>query len=442
MREEGNTNEPPKSNVQLHNLSQPCLQYIYRGCPHPGFFAHAIMFSGKSDLLSAAPSNVPPQGESYFCIVPVLDSWRLQPSLCKARSVPYFGDAIEPEVLNDVRSGHCLLILDLSNEGPEALPKIFDPLHDFLDQNDIKASRAIWLAQNRAAETGYRAHYAAKRAEQVRFEYYDFFVKLMAFIFSTPERSPFNSGRLADYMARVYDPTAKDRIILCLNATPRHPRVATIAALIHEKLFDDALISFPGLDYMKDPISAEAVNAYIDKIAELHYLRPSLAAATKLRDLRVDEFTEQGNALHDKIDIRTYERTFFSLVTETEMSNGSMQRITEKTVKAFCLGHPTLVMGNPRSITFMTELGFRDFHHVLDLDYQNVTDVGRRFNAIIRQVRDQVGAIKARPSAWLSDVKESGIANIRHATEGSFLNRYIELYERPLLIELRRMLLS
>ena len=84
----------------------------------------------------------------------------------------------------------------------------------------------------------------------------------------------------------------------------------------------------------------------------------------------MDGFAETGNALFDKIDVGPYRRSFFSLVTETEASGGEVDRATEKLIKAFALGHPTMVVGNPRTLRFATELGFQDFSPVIGNGYE------------------------------------------------------------------------
>ena len=77
------------------------------------------------------------------------------------------------------------------------------------------------------------------------------------------------------------------------------------------------------------------------------YLTAACAAVCRIPSLSVDEFGETGNQLRNKIGIGCYVRTFFSLVTETDFTAGGVDRVTEKIVKAFCLGHPVMTLGNP-----------------------------------------------------------------------------------------------
>ncbi|MCW3474630.1 hypothetical protein [Limobrevibacterium gyesilva] len=416
------------------------MQVVFRGHEQAGFFVHAMTLGRNFDLLRVAPGNKPPADEPYACVIAVRDYWRMHPGHCERQGVPHFSASVEPAILEDVRAGRALLLFDLTNEGPGLNVEIFDHLHAFLDRNGIDASRAVWLAQNRNMEAAYRAQYADKRSSLFTFEYYDFFVKVMAFNFSPKAPSPVFGAAPDDYIAKVYDQAAKDRVLLCLNATPRPHRVLTIAGLLHHGLFDDSLVSFPGLAYAKDASSADAVMAYAAASPAYAHLRHSCVAAMALKDLRVDDFNEKGNQLFDKIDVKPYERTYFSIVTETEATNGNVSRITEKAAKAFCLGHPAFIVGNPRSSRFMTELGFQAYPGVIDADYEDVTDPGERFNLMFRRVRRQVRAVKELPAAWLNRVRGPGEANIRHAASGGFLQAYVDRYDRPVAERLARML--
>jgi len=142
-------------------------------------------------------------------------------------------------------------------------------------------------------------------------------VKFTAWQFSPSCPSPVLRTDAEGHAARMFDPAGKDRTLLCLNATPRLHRVLTIARLMHHGLFDDALVSFPGVEFAKDgDVGSEArISAYLASQPALAHLADAAHCATALRDLRVDAFVDRGNALFDKIDPEPYRHTFFSLVT-------------------------------------------------------------------------------------------------------------------------------
>jgi hypothetical protein len=156
--------------------------------------------------------------------------------------------------------------------------------------------------------------------------------------------------------------------------------------------------------------------------------------------LNVDSFEEKGNALVNKIDPTPYERSFISLVTETDFSDGLIDRVTEKIAKAYCMGHPTLVLGNPYSVNFMTTLGFQDWNDVLDRSAEAMLDPAHRFEMVMHEVLRQAARIRSNPEAWLGSVREVGAYNIRHAVSGKFLGDCIIHMDRPLVDQLAKLI--
>lgn len=418
------------------------LHYIFRGNDAPGFFVQAYGLGGNRDMLDIAPGNVPPAEGPYLCIVPVLDAWRAVQKLARLSNVAYFGDHIEPAVLADIRTGRAMIVLDMSNEGPAFHADIFGDLHRFAIENRLPITRLVWLAQNRAAGAAYVRTFSLPASEGIQFEYYDFFVKNTAWMFAPQSRRQVLGVDPEAHIARLFEFAAKDRLLLCLNATPRVHRVVTIGGLIHHGLFDPALVSFPGLSHAKDGDVGDAsgVAAFLSANPGLAYLQDGCTAAMALEALRVDNFSETGNALHDKIDVRPYERTYFSLVTETEFTAGAVDRVTEKLIKAFCLGHPTMVVGNPNALHFVTELGLRDFSPMIPSDYDREPDPARRMGMLFDQALSVAAAIRQDPAGWLESVREIGAHNARLASSGGLLDAYVAKYDRPLVERLGRRL--
>jgi hypothetical protein len=266
----------------------------------------------------------------------------------------------------------------------------------------------------------------------VHFEYYDYFIKIMAWIFS-PQSPDDALGADPDrYIDRLFDATQKDKLLLCLNATPRLPRVLTVAALLHHQLLDQSIVSFPGMRYIKSGASIAEVLGFLDEYPGLEYLRSSVEAISRLSRVKADNFPELGNALVEKIDPGVYARTFFSLVTESDFSDERIERVTEKTAKAFCMGHPTLIVGNAHSVDFMTRFGFEDWGHVFDRGAEAVASPATRFNLVLEDVLRQKARIEADPQSWLDSAREVGVANFRYAISGEFLADYVKHIDQPI----------
>jgi hypothetical protein len=405
------------------------LRIIHRGHEEKSFFAQAIALSPEADLISVLPGNERNAEARYACVIVVKDYFRMHPQVRLADEWHY--SLLEPAILEDVRAGRAILVFDLCNEGPAYDEEIFSELYAWIESKHLPAGRCIWLAQNRLAESSAQAH-AGERSRLVQFEHYDYFLKIMAWIFSPFSPQDALGTNAEAYIERLFDARHKDRLLLCLNATPRLPRVLTVAALMHHRLLGQSVVSFPGLQYIKSGASPTEVAAYLDENPSLDYLRPHVEALAHMAPLTADDFSETGNALVEKVDPKVYERSFFSLVTESDFADARIERVTEKTAKAFCMGHPTLVVGNARAIDCIRGFGFQDWGDVFDRRADAQPDPAARFDAVFEEILRQSARIQANAQGWLDRVREVGAHNIRYAVSGEFLRHYVQRVDRPI----------
>ena len=411
------------------------LPIIYRGHDDPGFFAHAVGMGVTSSPLRVLPDNQRTAEARYACLIVVKDFVRLRLRSRSASSWHYTD--IEPAILADVRAGRAVLVFDLSNEGPAYDPDIFGEMYAWIEGNRLPAGRCIWLGQNRRMASA--AAFAGSRAALVHFGLYDYFVKLMAWKFSLVATGEVIGPNPQAYLELLRRVARKDKILLCLNATPRLARTLTVAALHHHELAHRSLISFPGMDYVKTGASLDEITAFLDQNASLTYLRPSVQTVSRIAGLRVDQFQERGNDLVEKIDRSAYERTFFSLITESDFTEQEIVRVTEKTVKAFCMGHPALIIGNPHSIGVMQDFGFQDWGSIFDRTADSIEAPAARFEQVFKEVLRQAGTIRTDPYAWLAAGREISIYNHRYAISGEFLAHYTRSFDKPLLERMQRL---
>lgn len=398
------------------------LPFIFRGHTEAGFFAHGMGFA-RTRRLRLLARNSPAPGDRYACLLSLRNYVCLDAGRAAEFGVTHYSRALEPAVLDDLRAGRAVLVLDLSNEGPAYHRPFFEPLYDWIAAQGLPPGQVIWLAQNRAMAAAAQAS-AGPRAETLGFAEFDYFPKWMAWCFANA--------------APALPAATPGRLLLCLNATPRLQRVLTVAALLHAGLVGESLVSFPGMVYAKEGSSAAQVRAFLAANPGLAHLREPAERAMALTGLRVDDFSEQGNQLADRIDPAPYARSFFSLVTESELSDGTILRITEKTVKALAMGHPAVVVGNPGSTGFATALGFRDFDGVIDRAHEAIADPATRFLATMREARRQVGLIRDDPAGWLAATRETRLFNREHAASGALLACMEATQDQPLVERLCR----
>ena len=409
------------------------LPIIFRGHDEPGFFAHAVGMRHGESPLRPLPGNRRTEGGRYACLIVVKDYFRMRaPSGDAAR---WHYSSLEPDILADVRAGRAVLVFDLSNEGPAYDTTLFDALYSWIEASRIPAGRCVWLAQNRLMAAAAAAHVGV-RSELVQFEHYDYFVKLMAWNFAQANTAGNGALRLQGHLEALLDVARKDKLLLCLNATPRLGRVLTIAALLHQQLLGQSIVSFPGMRYTKSGASLADVFGFLERNPSLGHLRPWVHVVGRMTALRVDSFQEQGNALVEKIDPGAYQRTFFSLVTESDFAESSIERVTEKTVKSYCMGHPTLIVGNARSAHLMRAYGFQDWNEVLDQTADSAADPTARFSGVMAEVARQRERIRNDPAAWLDATREVSAHNHRYAVSGDFLRRYTDAFDQRLIDKL------
>jgi hypothetical protein len=402
---------------------------IFRGHADPGFFVRAVGLSPAGSRLEVLPNNLPPQGARYICIVVVRDYLRMTRAYAEKQSLWHYSQ-LEPEILQDVRDERATVVFDLSNEGPAFSLSIFSELSAWIETNHLPPGRCVWLAQNRAVASGTEL---GTSRNLVRFEYYDYFVKIVAWMFSPSSRENILGTDPEAAIKGLFDKERKDKLLLCLNATPRMSRIVTVAALHHHQLIAPSIVSFPGFRYVKQGAALPEVLDFLQRNPQLGYLRPSVEAVAKMPPLRADEFEQQGNALALRIDPSAYTRTFFSLVTESDFSGSGIERVTEKLSKAYAMGHPTIPVGNARSIKFMTDLGFQDWSTVFDRRSESVDDPGERFELVIQEVLRQTQEITRSPQDWLRSTTEIGVHNVRHAVSGRFLSEFVRKIDNPVI---------
>ncbi|BDV36186.1 hypothetical protein SS37A_37160 (plasmid) [Methylocystis iwaonis] len=116
---------------------------------------------------------------------------------------------------------------------------------------------------------------------------------------------------------------------------------------------------------------------------------------------------QDSNYLANHVSPETFALTKVSIVSETEASSGDIDRITEKTIKAICLGHPTIVAGNPRALEFVRSWGFQTFGNVIDERYDEATSYADRLALLIEaavSIREIVDSPGSRAHLRLSEI--------------------------------------
>ena len=81
-----------------------------------------------------------------------------------------------------------------------------------------------------------------------------------------------------------------------------------------------------------------------------------------------------------------YEKTYFSIVSETNAENNYLF-VTEKTIKPIMNLHPFFINGNPGIIKHLKSLGFQTFDKWWDESYDEELNFKKRADMLIEQVK-------------------------------------------------------
>ena len=407
-----------------------------------------IPYTGSSPFLRVVSTSqwnfvlIEPEkyNQKYCCFFPLGSLWYLDKQICLSNNVNHYIDALSLQIKNDVHHGKCLLIIDLSNEGH------LDPnntyfiklLEDLIASLDPADNSILFLDQNRRITKTFGANENFnKLRHKINFLNYDFYHKLLINDVFVSSNIQFSSDQFFPSFESFFD--HKQKVLLALLGTPRPNRIVLYHYLRHRSYKDNSLVSFVGFvttkgkdtkEYSLNFLKVNPLGRYLDeqlnqeKIEEIINSLPSEHLDT--------DMVQDLNLLATDIPFELYKQSFFSVVSETEFSDGNMNRITEKTLKSFAMGHPSIIVGNPDSLDLVKELGFQLFEDVINPKYDQVIDPLERFEVILDTIEETVNYVTTKPKIFAELIYERSKYNFLHAVVG-LKTRYEELIEYPIL---------
>ena len=97
-----------------------------------------------------------------------------------------------------------------------------------------------------------------------------------------------------------------------------------------------------------------------------------------------DSKDDQSHNDHRHVSVSLYQDSYCHLVIETlfdaDQSGGAF--LTEKTFKAIKFGQPFVIIGTAHSLRTLRQQGYRTFDHVIDNQYDDITDNTQRWMAV------------------------------------------------------------
>ncbi|KNY23396.1 hypothetical protein [Methylobacterium sp. ARG-1] len=388
------------------------------------FLPAALGWRGKPITVTAHPGAA-----NHILCLPVLDFVRLGFPEANGRL-----DLLEPGDVENLRSGRAALLLDLSNEGPGLHAPTFEALHRNLEGLGIPRAQAILVSQNRALRLDYEQLYG----EGLRFWTFDFFplqVALWLDDVAGPRlfaQHPLDRTGYAPF-AQATGPAR----FLCQNAALRWHRVLLYRWFQLQRLDHEGLISFHGIgadnpkaggiDVFHAPPEIEA--AFGPLLADVGTWIPRQAR-------RIDTPAPGGDMVLT-LDTQAYAACDLTIISETDFFELGVERVTEKSLKAAAMGLPFVMVGAPRAVALLSELGFHTFGSLVDHHYDRVTDPVERLPEVFRSIEAAWADCRRDRAAWQRRAREQAEANVAHARRG-LLRQLDRVMVAPLVERLAR----
>jgi len=197
----------------------------------------------------------------------------------------------------------------------------------------------------------------------------------------------------------------KHKDYLCFNGSMRPPRILFHSELKRNKLDKIGYISALERNFNKNYFD-EAHDYIKNNPEKSHYLETYFKNWEPcVLDVSTDTLIEDDR----KKDKNLYCNSYYSMVTETCVQDGIF--VTEKTFKPIVNLHPFMVLGCPRLLEYLRKQGYYTFPELFDEDYDYETDVEKRIEIILENMRQFSNLLPKEKDHKLRSVRKKLIHN-------------------------------
>jgi hypothetical protein len=338
------------------------------------------------------------------------------------------------DVAKAIRGGAALLF-DCSTEGPSFHQPTWEKLYWNLNALGIDGSRVVYITNNHAFKKPYERWALETGLNALAVLPYNYFFRSVVNGIR-PHLS--ESQRRRRFISSIF-PSSHPRPAryLCLNNRLRGHRLVVLGRLVRLGVFDNGLVSMLGGDADRDAVTLPKA------VSSARELFPKFAAdLDSFQSLisRIPISIAHDNSANriSSIYLPLYSQTWFSFVNESEMTNGGINRFTEKTVKPLLAGHPFLIAGNPGVLSLLKSYGFQTFNPLINEAYDAVVDRQDRLDALLEEFNRLTTLSDTQISRLAADLWPAHDHNLRHAERN--LCRIFEGEEKAIEDALRRSL--
>lgn len=194
------------------------------------------------------------------------------------------------------------------------------------------------------------------------------------------------------------DNTSRPYKFLFYGGKPRLHRIVTMASLIDNDDISKGLIAMNSIasdNANTHTKRTRLINAFVSEMILCGYDEQSaVLLIDKTMDMINDGLTISRSPnnnyewVYDSID---FINTYFSIIGETYPSSfvdGTEEDIflTGKTFKCFAFKHPFVMVGQPKTLKRIRELGFKTFSPYIDESYDDIEDYFERMKAANKEI--------------------------------------------------------
>ncbi len=194
-----------------------------------------------------------------------------------------------------------------------------------------------------------------------------------------------------------------EKHFLCYNRNMTHPhRLFIVSLLENENLIDSGLVSYP--EFSKEHFSGKMnVHFNLGKVFRNRLL--DCAERLRLRAPSIIDVDEWNTNHFDTSSPWLYEKTFFSLVSESQVVEDTLF-LSEKIWKAIANRHPFVLVGSYKTLDYLHKEGFKTFHPLIDESYDKEKHPYKRIIKIIKEVKKLCSMNQLEINKFLSDIDE------------------------------------
>jgi hypothetical protein len=300
-------------------------------------------------------------------------------------------DIVPAETLNNIKQGSTYLVLDNALEYfYESVDAIYS---DVVDKEGINPRQIIFITGVPTMMDYVENFCNKKKVDQIKVTYFS--------LFELTGRDTF----IKSMDAKTLEKKRKfDKKFLNLNRRWRWHRPLLVTLLEQRGLLDQGYVSLAKADDNKG--WAEAWS-WLSRYYANHKVLGNIFGrkVKELPDMYLDQqdlVTNRAN--HERSINEYYERTYFSVITETTYHE-NIPFLSEKIFKAIAMGHPFIIAGSPNTLTHLKNLGYMTYDSIIDESYDTILNHGDRMLAIVDEIERLCNLDKAQFKSWMSKAR-------------------------------------